>query len=117
MIRAHVRGFLRRLRPIIAPSLGCVILCYFLYHFVQGDHGLLAMMHHKRQKIELESDLKNLEAERTHWEQRTRKLRPESIDPDMLNEMVRHALGYVDQDDVVLHRPLILMDSPAATRH
>jgi len=79
---------------------------------MQGDRGLLAMMRMNQQRESLQHELAEVTTEREYWEHRTRMLRPESIDPDMLNEVVRRTLGYVDQDDVVLPRPLMISDRP-----
>lgn len=99
-----------RLGAALGPGLGSLLLIYFLYHMIQGDRGLLAMVTLNQRHRALEQERDAVATERAYWEKRTRMLRPESIDPDMLNELVRRTLGYVDRDDVVLPRPLILQE-------
>jgi len=43
-----------------------------------------------------------VKAERAQWERRVALLRPDRIDPDMLDERARALLGYVDARDLTL---------------
>ena len=44
-------------------------------------------------------------AEREHWEHKVSLLRPEGIDPDMLEERARLLLNYLRDDEVVIYLP------------
>jgi cell division protein FtsB len=48
------------------------------------------------------SRLDALKAERATWERRVSLLRPESIDPDMLDERARVLLNYADPRELTL---------------
>lgn len=57
------------------------------------------------QVSELESDLEELIAERQELVARVSLLRPESLDPDMLDERARLNLNLVHANELVVLRP------------
>ncbi|SVB42801.1 uncharacterized protein METZ01_LOCUS195655 [marine metagenome] len=88
----------RSLRAILLAGLGL----YLGYHFVQGEHGILAWML-TAQQIEFSSgELERLSNEREELEHRVRLLRSESLDPDLLEERARAVLNYGLKDDLIL---------------
>ena len=50
----------------------------------------------------LSDELESLKAERAIWERRVALLRPQSIDPDMLDERARVLLNYADPRELTL---------------
>jgi cell division protein FtsB len=72
---------LLRPRQILAPLIFATLFGYFGYHLVNGDRGLLAMVHLQRQ------------------------VRNQSLDPDMLDERARALLNYARRDDVIIFTP------------
>lgn len=92
----------RRLKQAAIPTLlGCVIV-YFGYHTVQGDNGLIAYARKASQVQRAKIELAHLELERDRLERRTNLMRSESLDPDMLDEQARWALGLLHPDDVIV---------------
>lgn len=69
------------------------MLVYFIFHSIYGSRGILAYFklqsELERSKITLES----LRHERLEAENKTKLLRPGSLDKDMLDEKVRSVLG------------------------
>jgi cell division protein FtsB len=53
----------------------------------------------------LESERDDLRQERQRWERRVALLKPQSIDPDMLDERARALLDYVDPRELTLMLP------------
>ena len=91
-------------------SLGAIFLAgvslYLGYHFVQGDHGILAWIK-ITQQIEFTSNkLDELSNQRRELENRVRLLRSESLDLDLLEERARAVLNYALKEDRILFMDL-----------
>ena len=84
--------------PLIVTSL----VIYFGYFAVYGNHGLVNWMR-LQHEIELkQAEVDHLRSEREALEHRVRLLRPESVDPDMLEEQARARLGLSGPDEVII---------------
>jgi cell division protein FtsB len=96
----------RRLRSVLTALglyLGVALLIgYFGVNAYTGNHGLKARHDLDQQIAQLSVELASLKAERMNWERRVSLLRPESLDPDMLDERARALLDYVDPRDLTL---------------
>jgi cell division protein FtsB len=92
----------KRARHIIGPVLAATLFGYFAYHAVQGERGLLAWLKLNQQVQETEANYSRIRAERLRLDARVRLLRPESLDPDLLDERARATLGVAHPDDVVI---------------
>jgi cell division protein FtsB len=96
----------KRLRSILAVlglyAAAALFIGYFGVHAFSGNHGLRAQQELEQQLVELTDELNRQKLERAQWERRVALLRPEGLDPDMLNERARAELDYVDPHDVVL---------------
>ncbi len=97
-IRRHARG-------LIGPLLGACAAAYFAYHTVQGDRGLLAWWRLRHEIGEAEQTLARLEGQREVMERRAMLLRPDSLDPDMLEERTRAMLGLGREDEALILLP------------
>ncbi len=92
----------RRAVDAIKPVLAISALLYFGYHLVEGRYGLIAR-HRLLQQIDvLEAEATTLAAQRAALERRVARFRPDGIDPDLLDEMVRRTLGYARDGDIVV---------------
>jgi cell division protein FtsB len=96
---------LLRPRQILAPVIFATVFGYFGYHLVNGDRGLLAMVHLQRENQIADQNLAEAEAARKIWELRVSELRNQSLDPDMLDERARILLNYARKDDVIVFTP------------
>jgi cell division protein FtsB len=96
----------RRLRSVLTALClyagAALVIGYFWANAYSGNHGLLAKQNLDLQIAQLTVELNALKSERAIWERRVVLLKPESLDPDMLDERARALLDYVDSRDVVL---------------
>lgn len=92
----------RRLRYAVAPLVGMGAVVYFSYHIVQGDRGLIAWVHLKNEIVKAEEILAEIRARKESLESRVSLLRPESLDPDMLEERARIMLNMGRPDERVI---------------
>ncbi|MEO5373832.1 MAG: septum formation initiator family protein [Alphaproteobacteria bacterium] len=97
-----LREIRRRLRYVLAPLFGMGVVVYFSYHAVQGDRGLLAWWELNHEIQQAEQRLAVVSAERDALENRVRLLRPESLDPDLLEERARVVLNMGRGNDLVI---------------
>ncbi len=101
-----IRRMIRRaLERIVGPMIGCLAVAYFAYHLVNGERSLLAWRHMDVEITEAETRLAALQGERTALERRASLLRPDHLDPDMLEERARAVLNFARPDEVVVLAP------------
>jgi cell division protein FtsB len=91
-----------RFTAFIFPLLACAAGSYFGYNLQTGEHGLKARADLERRKEVLAGELAGLKEVKDRLERDVALLRPESLDPDMLDERARALLGYVDRRDAIL---------------
>lgn len=94
----------RRARHVVGPFLGLTLVVYFAYHTVQGDRGLMAWWQLNQQVKQAEETLAQLDETRTTLDRRASLLRPDHLDPDMLEERARLMLNMGRDDEVVVLR-------------
>jgi cell division protein FtsB len=95
-----------RLRTVLNAlalyTIAALVIGYFGVNAYTGNHGLRAKQDLDQQIGQLSSELGALKGERAIWERRVALLKPESIDPDMLDERARVLLDYADPRDLTL---------------
>jgi len=104
MIESRQKRFTINRRKII-NAIVLLLLAYFVFHSIYGSRGILAYF---KLQAELEASHKTLEvlrAERLAIENRTKLLRPGSLDRDMLDEKVRHILGVLAPGEQMMIAP------------
>lgn len=69
------------------------MLVYFVFHSIYGSRGILAYFKLQSELERSQIALDTLRQERLEVENRTKLLRPGSLDKDMLDEKVRSVLG------------------------
>jgi cell division protein FtsB len=82
------------------------LLGFFAWHAQEGPRGFAFHEKLANQSRQLSDELGATQKQRTDFEIRVALLRPESVDPDMLDEMARSTL------DVAGSHDLIVLDSP-----
>jgi len=93
-----------KLRNIVIP-VGCLgVMVYFAYHAVHGDHGLYASWGLQARVESLAARRDRLAAIRADLEHKVALMRPESIDPDMLDEQARATLNLAHPNDIIIFR-------------
>ena len=101
MIRIH-RPL--RLRQALISLVCIVALSYFAYHAIYGRHGFIAWLSLQNSVDTLEQQLTEVENRQRSLDQRVSLLRPESLDPDLLDERARATLGLANKNDIVIFR-------------
>jgi cell division protein FtsB len=91
-----------RFSTIIFPVLALGAAGYFGYHLQIGDHGLKARADLEGRKQVLEGELAGLQEVRQRLERDVSLLRPESLDPDMLDERARAILNLAHSDELIM---------------
>jgi len=96
-----------KLKPLLIPAACLLILGYFAFHAVEGDFGLFALQKLKDREASLLAELDKLTREKKRMEKRVALMRPESLDPDMIDEKARESLNMAHRDDRVILLPAI----------
>ncbi|HET6468480.1 MAG TPA: septum formation initiator family protein [Geminicoccaceae bacterium] len=81
-----------------------LLLVYFAYHTLRGPHGLFAAVELNREIATTRAELDGLIARRIALERQVERLRPETLDLDLLDERVRATLGLIHEDEVIVLR-------------
>lgn len=86
-----------------AVTLACLsLLGFVVWHGYYGERSLEKSKALEARVERLGKSLAAVRAEREALEARVNLLRPESIDPDMVEEMARFQLGFTREGDLVL---------------
>ena len=91
-----------RLRDALVPLVAAIAVAYFAYHAMHGRYGFINWLTLQDRVATLQEELKEVRGERDRLDRRVALLRPESLDPDLLDERARAALGYVDPNEIVI---------------
>ncbi|SHF89484.1 Cell division protein FtsB [Kaistia soli DSM 19436] len=87
---------------LLLPLGAIAVMAYFGYHSFNGDYGIWSRDRMRREAIGLEAELASLKAERLALQERAKLLRPESLDPDMIDERARRNLNVLKSDELVI---------------
>lgn len=91
-----------RCKNMIGPLIGVVMVFYFTYHALNGERGLMTWWSLTQEIKQAENILMETETRKEQLERRVRLLRPESLDPDMLEEQARRVLNMGRNGDLVI---------------
>ena len=87
----------------ISVALGSLcLLGYFGWHAFHGPRSFANQAAMEAEVVRLEAELVKVSDDRAARDARVALLRPQSIDPDLLDEMARRSLGYVKEGEIVL---------------
>ncbi len=89
-------------RGLAFPLIVMSLVLYFGYFAIYGNHGLANWIRLQHEIDLKQAELDQIRTERTALEHRVRLLRPESVDPDLLEEQARARLGLSEPDEVVI---------------
>src|SRR5689334_12085138 len=90
------------LRSLAFPVVTLGLAAYFGYYLIYGNHGVLNLARVQQQIEVKQAQLDHVRTQREALEHRVSLLRPESVDPDMLEEQARSRLGLTERDEVVI---------------
>jgi cell division protein FtsB len=97
-----LRELRKRARFVAGPALGIALTGYFVYHLIEGHHGLLAWVRLSQGLREETAKLEEVRAQRAALDLKVSDLRPEHVDPDLLDEQVRATLNLVAPGEIVI---------------
>lgn len=84
-------------------TLGCLVLLgYFAWHANKGPRGYAFLEQLKQQSAQLSNDLAASEAEQKRMESKVSLMRPERVDPDMLEELARTELELSRRNELIV---------------
>ena len=78
------------------------IFLYLVYFLVYGQRGLLQYFYLSKQNQEYNETLAQLTLENQYLNNRIKKLQPNTVDLDFLDEQVRKKLGLIDKNEIVI---------------
>ena len=102
-----LRALRRRAWVVAGPTIGTALAGYFAYHLVEGDRGLKAWLRLNRE-IRIETaNLAAARAQRAALDLKVSELKPDHVDPDLLDERTRATLNLASPDEIVVMRSAI----------
>ena len=78
------------------------IFLYLVYFLVYGQRGLLQYFYLSKQNQEYNETLALLTSENKYLDNQIKKLQPNTVDLDFLDEQVRKKLGLIDKNEIVI---------------
>ena len=78
------------------------IFIYLFYFLIYGQRGLLKYFYLTKQNQEYNETLAQLASENQYMSNRIKKLQPNTVDLDFLDEQVRKKLGLIDKNEIVI---------------
>jgi cell division protein FtsB len=95
-------GMSRRGFDLIVCVGSLCLIGYLLWHAVHGQRSFSQAERIQMRIATLTEERDKVRAERMALDKRVALLRPESIDPDLLEELARTRLGFVRPNDVLI---------------
>ncbi|SDR05834.1 septum formation initiator family protein [Pseudovibrio sp. Tun.PSC04-5.I4] len=92
------------LKNLVVPGFAIGALCYFAFHALNGELGLVGRPQIEHEILALELQLGELRSERMLLQRRVMLLDPESLDPDMVDERARASLNLAHVNEVAIMR-------------
>lgn len=84
-------------------TIGClVLLSYFAWHASEGPRGYAYLDGLREQSAQLAGDLAAEDTRKQHLEARVALMRPEGVDPDMLEELARTELELSRRNELIV---------------
>ena len=100
-----LRELKRRAHFVLGPVIGISLTGYFFYNLVEGEHGLLRWLSLTREISVENANLEAVRAQREALDLKISDLKPDHLDPDLLDERVRATLNLVAPDEIVIMQP------------
>ena len=100
-----LRELKRRAHFVLGPVIGIALTGYFLYNLIEGEHGLIRWLSLTREIRAESAHLEAARGQRQALDLRVSNLKPDHVDPDLLDEQVRATLNLVAPDEIVIMQP------------
>ena len=78
------------------------ISIYLIYFLINGQRGLLKYFYLTKQNQEYNQILADFKIENKYFTDRIKRLQPNTLDLDYLDEKVRKNLGFIDKNEMVI---------------
>ena len=101
MLRQQSVGMAMRRFDLAVTCVCCALLGYFAWHAFKGPRGYPYQQKLEQQQAMLQQKFETLREQRIRKDNKVALLRPESIDPDLLDEMARRSLEMARPGDVI----------------
>jgi cell division protein FtsB len=108
-----LRELKRRAHFVLGPVIGIALTGYFFYNLVEGEHGLLQWLSLTREIRVENANLQTVRAQRKALDLKVSELKPNHLDPDLLDERVRATLNLVGPDEIVIMQPTTSQEAGA----
>ena len=95
----------KRTWQMLVSAAGACVVGYFLYHTIEGERGWVAQMHLQNEVNTAQDTLARVQKEHETLEHRVHLMRPESLDPDLLDEESRKTLNYSKPNEIIILSP------------
>lgn len=92
----------RLARHNILFLIGLGLICYFSFHILLGERSYSKLVSLEYQLEQVEAEYSNLQSGRKALENKVVRLRPATLDLDLLDERVRSTLGYVSPSEQII---------------
>ena len=102
---ALYREIRNRARQVAPQVFAACLVAYFAFHAMQGDRGVNSWLELKQELVQAEGTEARLLAERQELAHRVSLLRPDHLDPDLLEERARVILNYGRPDEYIVLLP------------
>jgi len=84
-------------------TFGCLVLLgYFGWYANKGPRGFAFLEQLKAEQVQLAAELGGVEADRKRLEAKVKLMRPERVDPDMLEELARTELELSRRNELIV---------------
>ena len=78
------------------------IFIYLVYFLINGQRGLFKYLYLTKQAQQYDNTLANLKNDNDYYLDRTKRLKPNTVDLDYLDEQARKKLGLIDKNEIVI---------------
>lgn len=90
------------LKSLAWTLIALVIISYFVFHAVEGKHGLFSLAASKASLEQAQKELTLLQQDKEVLELQIAKLYQLDKFPDLKDELIRKNLGYIKQDEYII---------------
>ena len=98
---AHSNNPSLRTKKILTILFFVALVLYFLYNIMGGDRGILSLYKlSDRHKI-LQREVSALQEEHKLLQSKVNRMKPDSLDIDLLEEQVKENLGYAKENETI----------------
>ena len=78
------------------------VFLYLVFILINGERGILSYYKIKYQEKNLSTELTKLTSDSNSFVKKINKLKPNTIDIDYLDELLRKKTGYIDKNEIVI---------------